>query len=67
LSHPFFEGLDIEKLLKKEIEPPYKPVITDDLRFFDKNLTGKDQIAESVIDKSRQKLIMQNQHIFKGL
>jgi hypothetical protein len=67
LSHPFFEGLDIEKLLKKEIEPPYKPVITDDLLFFDKNLTGKDQIAESVIDKSRQKLIMQNQHIFKGL
>jgi hypothetical protein len=58
LSHPFFEGLDIEKLLKKEIEPPYKPVITDDLRFFDKNLTSKDQIVESMIDKSRQKLIM---------
>ena len=25
LSHPFFEGLDIDKLLHKQLEPPYKP------------------------------------------
>lgn len=35
LAHPFFNGLDIEKLIRKEIEPPYKPVISDDLKFFD--------------------------------
>lgn len=59
LSHPFFDGLDMEKLVSKEISPPYKPVISDDLRFFDKNLTSMsgDTIAESMIDKSRQKLI----------
>lgn len=59
LSHPFFDGLDMEKLVRKEIDPPYKPVISDDLRFFDKNLTSMsgDTIAESMIDKSRQKLI----------
>ena len=24
-SHPFFSSIDWNKLLKKEIEPPYKP------------------------------------------
>ena len=67
LAHPFFDGLSIEALLKKEIVPTYKPEITDDLKFFDKNLTGMDSVKESVIDKSRQKYILQNQHIFKGL
>ena len=40
LSHPFFADLDIKKLLKKEIPPPYKPEISDDLKFFNKNLTS---------------------------
>ena len=40
LAHPFFAGLDLERLLRKEIEPGYRPVINDDLRFFDKNLTS---------------------------
>ena len=31
LSHPFFSDLDITKLLKKEVPPPYKPEISDDL------------------------------------
>ena len=31
LSHPFFSDLDITKLLKKEVPPPYKPEIGDDL------------------------------------
>lgn len=44
LQHPFFEGLDIEKLKKKELIPPYRPVISDDLKFFDKNLTSMDNI-----------------------
>jgi serine/threonine protein kinase len=62
LAHPFFAGLDLEKLLRKEIEPPYKPVVGDDLKFFDQKLTAMsgDMIAESVIDKSRVKLIQQN-------
>jgi hypothetical protein len=35
LAHPFFEPLNIQKLLLKELEPPYKPDIGDDLKFFD--------------------------------
>lgn len=67
LQHPFFASLNIEKLLKKELVPPYKPVINDDLKFFDSNLTGMKNIQESVIDKSRQKFILQNQHVFQNL
>jgi len=25
ISHPFFEGIEFDKLCKKEIEAPYKP------------------------------------------
>ena len=65
LAHPFFAGLNIEALLAKKIDPPYKPEIGDDLNFFDKKLTGMQNIQESVLDKSRIKLIKDNQHIFK--
>jgi serum/glucocorticoid-regulated kinase 2 len=65
LQHPFFASLNIEKLLKKELVPPYKPVINDDLKFFDSSLTGMKNIQESVIDKSRQKFILENQHVFQ--
>jgi serum/glucocorticoid-regulated kinase 2 len=64
LAHPFFQGLDIEKLIKKELVPPYKPEVGDDFKYFDKKLTDLENIGESVIDKSRVKLIQQNQHIF---
>lgn len=66
LEHPFFSSLNLEKLMKKELEPPYNPPISDDLKFFDSKLTGMVNVQESVIDKSRQKLILQNQHIFKN-
>jgi serum/glucocorticoid-regulated kinase 2 len=67
LEHPFFAGLSIEKLMKKELVPPYKPLISDDLKFFDSNLTGMNNIKESVIDKKRQNFIIQNKHIFDKL
>ena len=40
LSHPFFTGLDIDKLKAKELVPPYMPEIKDDLKFFDNKLTS---------------------------
>lgn len=64
LAHPFFKGLDIEKLKEKKLIPPYKPEIKDDLNFFDIKLTSQMDIQESVIDKDRQKMIIQNQHVF---
>jgi len=37
-KQPFFEGIDWEKLKKKEIEAPFKPKLSGnkDLRYFDK-------------------------------
>jgi serine/threonine protein kinase len=67
ISHPFFKGLDIEKLLGKKIVPPYNPQIKDDFKFFDNKLTSQVDIQESVIDKERKKFIMQNQHVFTNL
>ena len=60
LEHPFFKGLDIEKLKNKQLKPPYQPVIKNDLKFFDQNLTNQKNIEESVIDKDRKKFIIQN-------
>jgi len=67
LAHPFFKSLDIEKLLAKELIPPYKPEIKDDLKFFDTKLTSQMNIQESFISKDRQNLIIKNQHVFNQL
>lgn len=60
LAHPFFASISMEKILNKEILPPYKPEISDDLKYFDQKLTCKDDFAESVIDDQHKKLISQN-------
>lgn len=67
LQHPFFSSIDFEKLLNKELVPPYRPQISDDLKYFDQKLTNKEDFAESVIDENHKKLILKNQHIFRGL
>lgn len=41
--HPFFATIDWDKLLNKEVEPPYKPAVsrTDDAFYFDTEYTSK--------------------------
>ena len=39
MSHKFFADLDIDKLMRKEITPPYKPDSNEDLAYFDPKLT----------------------------
>jgi serine/threonine protein kinase len=57
LAHPFFASIDIQKLLNKELKPPYMPEIADDLKYFDQKLTAREDFAESVIDETNRKLI----------
>jgi serine/threonine protein kinase len=40
-NHPFFKGVDFDKVLRKEYKPPFIPKLKDDtdLRYFDENYT----------------------------
>jgi hypothetical protein len=66
MSHPWFADLDVDKLLKKEVEPPYIPKIDDskDLRNFDAEIT-KQGLKESILPEESIKQIMDNTDAFK--
>jgi len=35
LDHPFFKDIDMAKLTAKQLDPPYKPAMQEDLAYFD--------------------------------
>ena len=39
LAHPWFADLNMEDLVAKKLQPPYVPKHTQELAYFDKNLT----------------------------
>ncbi|XP_076820905.1 ribosomal protein S6 kinase alpha-3-like [Clavelina lepadiformis] len=43
--HPFFSGIDWNKLLRKDIDPPFKPAATraEDATYFDSKFTSRTQ------------------------
>jgi hypothetical protein len=43
------------------------PEISDDLKYFDQKLTSREDFAESVIDDTNRKLILNNASLFKAL
>ena len=54
-NHPYFKNVDWNKYLKKEINPPFKPELDDelDLKYFDKTFTEesinvKQQLGRSI-------------------
>jgi p90 ribosomal S6 kinase len=42
-SHPFFSSIDWDRLLKKEIQPPFQPTVpvADDAFYFDSEFTAR--------------------------
>ena len=66
LSHPWFAGLDIDKLLAKELTPPDIPEKRDELAYFDQKLVQQTEIAESVVPLKQREIINAGQHNFKG-
>lgn len=43
LAHPFFSGLDMDALVKKQLTPGYKPDINEgELKYFDQRLVKDD-------------------------
>lgn len=65
LAHPWFKDLDLNKLINKELTPPYIPVIKtmDDTSNFDEKFSQL-EIAESVIDPQKVQLIEQHAEDF---
>ena len=43
------------------------PEISDDLKYFDQKLTSREDFAESLIDDTNRKLILNNSSLFKAL
>eukprot|EP00826_Nyctotherus_ovalis_P063145 TRINITY_DN9235_c0_g4_i2.p1 TRINITY_DN9235_c0_g4~~TRINITY_DN9235_c0_g4_i2.p1 ORF type:complete len:308 (+),score=114.64 TRINITY_DN9235_c0_g4_i2:820-1743(+) len=56
MEHPFFKSIDVDKLLKKEIVPEYKPPVNEkdkyDLQNFGHAAGSKEEPIESVDQKS---------------
>ena len=60
-SHPFFANLDLEKLIKKELEAPFKPAVNEgllDLTNFDSKFV-KFGVKESMLPDEGKEKIMQ--------
>ena len=54
-KHPYFNGVDWNKYLKKEIQPPFKPKLKNDLdlRYFDKAFTDESINVKQQVPRSR--------------
>lgn len=67
-SHSFFATIDWDKLMRKEIQPPFKPAVSraDDAFYFDKEFTSKTpkgkRIHSMVIIVCATCFIMSNWH-----
>lgn len=68
LAHPWFASINREKLMTKQMDPPYKPEIQKDLAYFDQKLVNatEGEIMESVVPQQSKNLIKQGQHNFDG-
>ena len=66
LSHPWFKDLDMDKLLKKELTPPYIPKVKADLAYFDKNLTSQTEVADTILSVGQRQMINKDANKFEG-
>ncbi len=67
LSHPFFAGLDMDKLYLKALEPPFKPEITADqfnLKYFNAQTDAK-ALAETIVPEAKAKKVEKLKDQFK--
>jgi len=68
LSHPFLKDMNIEDLIAKRIEAPFKPKLSDnvlDVSNFDSQFTSEEAI-NSVIPAAKMAQIRKNMDQFEG-
>lgn len=65
LSHPWFKEIDIQKLEKKQITPPFTPKVADEewIDNFDKDFTKIDPRLDPSTSSSNEK--KENDNLFK--
>lgn len=49
IKHPFFASVDIDKLMKREIDPPYMPNIKED-EFFDPRIVKDKNLDDTMLN-----------------
>ena len=67
MKHPFFASLDLDKLLTKEIEAPFKPEISSehlDVKYFNAKSDVKD-LAETYIPEAKMRKVEKFKDQFK--
>ena len=66
LSHPVFKNLDIGKLEKGEVIPPFKPSVnTKDLSKYFNVQESEKAMADTYIPRDNQKIVNTNKDVFK--
>lgn len=57
----------MDKLLRKEIEPPYVPKATEELAYFDKKLTsGETEVADTILTAAQRSIVNKDKNQFKN-
>lgn len=67
MNHPFFADLNLEKLLIKEIEAPFKPEISSDVvdtKYFNAKNDAKD-LTETFIPEAKMRKVEKFKDQFK--
>lgn len=69
LNHAFFQDIDLNKLLAKQLKPPFLPKTTDPdmMRQSSENVVRLRDLRESVPDAEKANMIQGvNQHLFEN-
>ena len=68
LEHPYFQTLDLEALVNKEIKPPYIPEFTgkDDLGSYIKLKSGSKDVSDTMIPANKLRKIKKHETDFKN-
>ena len=56
LEHPFFEGLDLARLLTFDLPPPYNPEIKGD-EFFHPKLMAETNLDDTIMDEQSKRIV----------
>lgn len=66
LAHKWFSDLNMDKLVRKELVPPYKPAIGEDYAYFDPKLIQQQEVTDTILPTEKQATVNKGKHLFDG-